>query len=122
MTYSLTGVNSINVRGAAIGTVAAYIVASSLNIVAVKKYTGVKFDIMLTYVKPVASALVMSGIVWASYRVLYGFFGNALSTVIAVIIGGVVYCAMLFLTKSIKKRRIKGSPKRRKDIECNKQN
>ncbi len=111
LTYSLTGVNSINVRGAAIGTVAAYIIASLLNIMAVKKYTGVKFDIMLTYVKPVTSALVMSGIVWASYRVLYGFFGNALSTVIAVMIGGVVYCAMLFLTKSIKKEELKVLPK-----------
>lgn len=111
LTYTLTGVNSINVRGAAIGTVAAYIVASSLNIIAVKKYTGVKFDFMLTYVKPVSSALVMSGVVWVTYRLMYGFFGNALSTMVAVLIGALVYCAMLFVTKSIKKEELRALPK-----------
>ena len=116
LTYTLTGVNSINVRGAAIGTVAAYIVASTLNIIAVKKYTGVKFDFMLTYVKPVVSALVMSGTVWVSYRLLYGFFGNSLSTAIAVLIGALVYCVMLFVTKSIKQEELKFLPKSGKII------
>ncbi len=111
LTYTLTGIGSINVKGAAIGTVAAYIVASSLNILAVKKYTGVKFNIMLTYVKPVTSALVMSATVWMSYRILFGFFGNAFSTIIAVLVGVVVYCAMLFVTKSIKKEELKALPK-----------
>ena len=111
LTYTLTGVESINVKGAAMGTVAAYIVASSLNIIAVKRYTGVKFDFMLTYVKPVASAVVMSAAVWISYRILFGFFGNALSTMLAVMIGAVVYCTMLFVTRSIKKEELKSLPK-----------
>ncbi len=111
LTYTLTGVESINVKGAAIGTVAAYIIASSLNIIAVKRITGVKFDFVLTYVKPVASALVMSAAVWVSYRILFGFFGNALSTMLAVMIGAIVYCAMLFVTRSIKKEELKNLPK-----------
>lgn len=111
LTYTLTGVQDINVKGAAMGTVAAYIVASSLNIIAVKRLTGVKFDLMLTYVKPVTSALAMSAAAWVSYRILFGFFGNALSTVLAVMIGAVVYCAMLFATRSIKKEELKSLPK-----------
>jgi stage V sporulation protein B len=39
LTYTLTGIQDINVKGAAIGTVAAYIVASTLNIIAVKRIT-----------------------------------------------------------------------------------
>lgn len=111
LTYTLTGIDTINVKGAAIGTVAAYIVASVLNIMAVKKYTGVKLDIMLTYVKPITSGLVMSAAAWSSYRILFGFFGNGLSTMIAILIGAVVYCAMLFATKSIKKEELKALPK-----------
>ncbi len=111
LTYTLTGIQDINVKGAAIGTVAAYIVASTLNIIAVKRITGVKFDLMLTFVKPVASALVMSGMVWLSYRILFGFFGNALSAMISILIGVVVYCAMLFVTKSIRKEELKALPK-----------
>lgn len=111
LTYTLTGIESINVKGAAMGTVAAYIVASSLNIVAVKRITGVKFDFMLTYVKPIVSALTMSAAVWVSYRILYGYFGNALSTMVAVLIGVAVYCVMLFVTKAIKKEELRFLPK-----------
>ncbi|MBP6492203.1 MAG: polysaccharide biosynthesis protein [Clostridia bacterium] len=111
ITYTLTGIDSINVRGAAIGTVVAYIVASSLNIIAVKRYTGVKFDIKLTYIKPIASALVMSAAVWISYHVLYGVLGNAFSTAISVLLGASVYCIMLFVTKSITKEELKVLPK-----------
>lgn len=111
LTYTLTGVASINIKGAAIGTVAAYIVASTLNIIAVKRYTGVKFDVMLTFIKPVASALVMSAVVWISYRVLFGFFGNALAAMIAILIGAAVYAFMLFVTKSIKKEELRALPK-----------
>jgi stage V sporulation protein B len=111
LTYTFTGISSVNVKGAAIGTVAAYIVASSLNIIAVKRLTGVKFNIMLTYLKPIASALVMSAFVWVSYRLLFGFFGNAFSTLTAILIGAAVYCAMLFLTKSIQKEELKVLPK-----------
>ena len=98
-------------RGAAIGTVAAYIVASSLNIYAVKKYTGVKFDIKLTYIKPITSALMMSAAVWISYQLLSGFLGNTISTGLAVLIGVAVYCVMLFITKSITKEELKVLPK-----------
>jgi len=111
LTYTLTGISSINVQGAAIGTVGAYIVASAMNIIAVKRLTGVKFDIMLTFVKPITSALIMSAAVWVSFRILFGFFGNALSTVLAILIGVAVYCAMLFATKSIKKEELRFLPK-----------
>ncbi|HWQ78793.1 MAG TPA: polysaccharide biosynthesis protein [Anaerovoracaceae bacterium] len=111
LTYTLTGIASFNVKGAAVGTVAAYIVASVLNIIAVKRLTGVNFDIMLSYVKPIVSALVMSAFAWASYRILFGFFGNALSTMLSVLIGVAVYCAMLFITKSIRKEELKVLPK-----------
>lgn len=116
ITYTLTGFMSINVKGAAIGTVVAYMVASSLNIMAVKKYTGARFDVMLTFVKPVTSALVMSGCVWGTYRLLYGFLGNGLSTVISILLGAVVYGVMLFATKAITNEELKLLPKGNKLI------
>jgi hypothetical protein len=53
----------------------------------------------------------MSAAVWISYRILFGFFGNAMSTMLAVLIGAAVYCIMLFITKSIKKEELKVLPK-----------
>ena len=66
---------------------------------------------MLTYVKPIVSALTMSAIVWVTYRILFGFFGNAVSTLLAILTGVVVYCTMLFITKSIRKEELKALPK-----------
>lgn len=111
LTYTLTGIYSINVKGAAIGTAAAYLIASVLNIIAVKKHTGVKFDIVLTFVKPVSCGLVMSAVVWVTYRLSFGIFGNALATMLAVGIGVIVYGLMLFITKSITSDELKMLPK-----------
>jgi stage V sporulation protein B len=110
-TYTLTGVEAINVKGAAIGTVAAYIIAAILNIMAVRKYTGARFDLNLTFVKPVVAALAMSAAAWLAHRLFFGVTGNALATIIAVGIAAMVYCAMLFVTKAIKKDEIERLPK-----------
>ncbi len=42
ITYILVGVHSVNIKGAAIGTMLAYFVALVLNNISVKKYTGTK--------------------------------------------------------------------------------
>jgi len=101
LTYTLTGIESINVKGAAIGTVSAYVVASGLNILAVRKYTGVRFNIMMTWIKPLISALVMGEVVWLTHSYLAGSMGNAISTILSVFVGAGVYAGMLFITKSI---------------------
>ncbi|MFV0517541.1 MAG: oligosaccharide flippase family protein [Aminipila sp.] len=111
ITYTLTGIESINVKGAAMGTVAAYVIAATLNVIAVKKYTGAKFDFMLTYVKPIISTLVMSVAAVFVHRVMFGIVGNALATMLAVCVAGAIYCAMLLITKSIKREEIANLPK-----------
>lgn len=114
ITYTLTGIESINVRGAALGTVAAYILAATLNLIAVKRYTGVRFDVMITVVKPAVSVLIMSVCVLAIHRIALLPLGNALATLVAILVGGVVYVAMLFLTKSITEDEVLLLPKGKK--------
>lgn len=114
ITYTLTGVPGINVKGAAIGTVVAYIIASTLNIMAVKKYTGTKFNITLTYVKPALSGLVMGAIVVICYRLLFGFLGNAISTILSIAVGAIVYVVMVLMAKAITDEEIKMLPKGKK--------
>ncbi|MDR3242453.1 MAG: polysaccharide biosynthesis protein [Clostridiales Family XIII bacterium] len=111
VTYVLTGLPEINVRGAAIGTVAAYVIAAALNVSAVRKYTGTKFNISLTYVKPAVSALTMSVAAWAVYSLSSAFFGNSVSTVLSVALGVAVYAVMLFVSKSITREELVFLPK-----------
>lgn len=114
LTYTLTGIESINVKGAAIGTVSAYIIASFLNILAVKMYTGVRFNVMQTWIKPLISALVMGELVWLTHWFLVGTVGNSLATVLAIVVGVIVYGMMLFLTKSITNEELRMLPKGQK--------
>ncbi len=111
ITFMLTGIPWINVKGAAIGTVTAYIVASALNMAAVEKYTGTRFNKKLTFLKPLLSAFVMSAIVALVYFLISHILGNSMAVLIAVGTGAAVYGAMLFATRSITQEEIAKLPK-----------
>ncbi len=110
ITYVLTRIPAVNVRGAAIGTTCAYIVAAWLNLVAVRRYTGMKFDLKLMFAGPAISSLVMGAAAFGVYRILSARMGNAVSTLAAVFIGVVIYVIMVFLTRSIKLDELSSAP------------
>ncbi len=111
ITWILVGIPSINVNGAAVGTVVAYIVAISLNMRAVKKYTGVKVDNNLTFVRPLISSAVMGVFAFGAYKLFMLAGHNSIATLLSVAVGGAVYVVMVFLTKSITKDELLVLPK-----------
>lgn len=111
VTYLLTGVPSINVRGAALGTVAAYLVAAALNLMAVRKYTKTRIDGNLTFFKPLLSASVMGGIVAVIHRLTAESLGNSLATLLAIAAGVAVYCFMILKTQAVTMEEISMMPK-----------
>ena len=118
-TYFLTPVPWLNVKGAAFGTVLCYIIASALNMIAVKKYTGTKFDFGLTFGKPLIACLVMVAGVLGVYHGLTALIGsswkaNALATVIAVGVGVLLYALMILVTKAISLEEMEKLPKGKK--------
>jgi len=138
VTYTLTGLPSFNIKGAAMGTVTAYAVAMILNYRAVRKYTGTRFQPGLTFVRPIISALVMGGAAAAVYYSVHGaiagangslsglaqfasaqlhktysvtILSNAVATVLAILVAIIVYIVMLFVTRSIRPDELKLLPK-----------
>lgn len=105
-TYFLTGIPSLNVQGAAIGTVAAYIAASILNMYSVLKYTKIRFDAVLFLVKPAVAAGAMGVVVFFSFSLLSGSFGN-IATLAAILLGVVIYPAVLIKIKGIDPEELK---------------
>ena len=100
-TFILAGIPAINVKGAAIGTLIAYIVAMILNNRAVKSYTGVKFNYELTYLRPGIAAVIMGVCAFASHKLMVGFVGNSVATLAAIMVGSVVYGILIFAVKAI---------------------
>ena len=117
ITWVLTGIPAINVLGAAAGTVTAYLIASILNILAVRKYTGTYFDFVATAVKPFISSLVMAVCAWGSYQLLFALLnGSRMATVLAILFAIIVYAVMVLLTRTITKDEISRMPKGEKIV------
>ena len=112
ITWVLTGIPAINVLGAAAGTVTAYLIASILNIIAVRNYTGTHFDFVATAVKPFVSSLVMAVCAWGSYQLLFALLdGSRIATILAIFFAVIVYVVMVLVTKTITKEEISRMPK-----------
>ncbi|HHX13776.1 MAG TPA: polysaccharide biosynthesis protein [Clostridiales bacterium] len=120
VTYALTGIETININGAAIGTVIAYIVASTLNMMAVCRLTGARFNFQLTFFKPLLAGLTMA----VAARILYvlleaglshlelrASLTNAAATGGAVLFGGLVYGFMLLAARAVSEEELKLLPK-----------
>ncbi len=111
VSYVLIGIPSINVLGAAIGTVLAYLTATILNYFSIRKHIGIRFEFRLTFLKPISAAVGMGLVTFVLFKVLFPILGNNLAVLVTVAVAGVVYGVLLFATKSITEEELKRLPK-----------
>lgn len=97
LTWILVPIPEINVYGAIIATVVAYIVSTILNLVALKSKVNPKFDIFNTILKPfVASLLMAIGVIVTYYYVWQSTFNNVYSCLSAITLGIIIYVIGIF--------------------------
>ncbi|MDN5332201.1 MAG: stage sporulation protein [Tepidanaerobacteraceae bacterium] len=94
--YTLTALPIINIKGAAMGTVAGYLIASVLNFISAVKFTGMTLHLKSMVMKPAVAATAMGLFV----HQFYGFataagYGNGIATLGSVGLGVFVYVAIL---------------------------
>ena len=111
LSYNLIKTPGIGAKGAAVGTVAAFMIASILNMIEVRRHTAVKLDLVMTYVKPAFAAITMAAAVWSSYKAFGLFLGNAPATLISIVLGAAIYFFMIFVFKAITKDELLKFPK-----------
>lgn len=111
ITYILTGIPSVNVKGAAAGTVCAYLAAAVLNYRAIRRYADVSFDVPLTFIRPGLAAVIMGAAVFALYRLISVLTGNAAATLLSVLAGGCVYVVLILALKAITIEELREIPK-----------
>ena len=109
ISYTLTGIASVNIIGSGIGTVSAYAVASIIEFIYIKKHMQLKLSPKEFIIKPLLTVITMFVVVKLSYGVTVGFLGNALATLISISIGGIVYG--LVLIGGITKEELMSMPK-----------
>ncbi len=101
LTYFLTAIPAINVKGAAISTVVAFAIAGSLNFLYVIRVVKADLDLKNIFLKPLGSALGMAIIARISYNLLNNLVGGSLATLLAVSIGGLSYFILLIMTGTL---------------------
>lgn len=101
LTYILTGIPEINIKGAAISTVTAYAVAASLDFYYVIRLADADINLKKILFKPLLSALGMAAIVKIGYMALSANIPDKLATVVAVVLGMLVYGVLLIVTGTI---------------------
>jgi len=101
------------INGAVIATVCAYIVASSLNILAIKKNIDIKLGFSNFFLKPITAAIMMGVLVYISKILsLYIFEPYIISdrilmlivTMISITVGLISFTVSLFITGTLSKQ------------------
>jgi len=103
-----------NIEGAAIGTVLGFITVTVISFVAVCCLTKIRFDFILSVVKPLISGLIMTLFVVISFRAFSLVIGGTLATAISICIGAAVYGFTLIKIKVIVESEIEMLPKGKK--------
>ncbi len=100
--YFLTGITRVNIRGAALGTVVGYSVASLLDYTAVKKEVGTGLGFVDSLLKPVMATAIMAVSTVAAYKGMFIMTdSNTVATLSAVVGGAVFYGGVLILMGGI---------------------
>ena len=111
MSWTLTGMPSLGIKGAAWATNVDFAVAAILNLYFVYHYVGFNINIRDT-LKTVAATIVMGCIVLLTYdSIMRSTFHNTIATLLAISTGGIVYAFVLLLLGGIRQRDIENIPK-----------
>ncbi len=104
ISFWLTGITEINVKGAALGTLVAYTVNFTLNYLAIKKHLNLKVSILKIAIAPLIASCIMGLIAFVIHLSLEEAAGNTFATLLAVLIAASAYFIIIIkvgvITKS----------------------
>lgn len=98
ITVILVPIPFINIYGAIVGSMVAYIITSAANIITLKAKLELRVNYYDILIKPAYSAVLMILTVVFSYQYVYNnTMSNTLGILISIALGGIVYVILIFL-------------------------
>ncbi len=102
----------ININGAPIGTFLCYLTVMVLNLISIKKVTGITYEFSDFVIKPLISVLVMGAATMITYDFALRMLGHYVpAMLVAAAVAVIVYGAMIFLVRCIKREDVLLLPK-----------
>jgi len=108
----LVGVDSVNIMGAPIATVACYVVMIAMNLIFLRKYLEGCKVIVWNMLKTAAASLIMGVGAYFAFDFLSGPLGVKKGGIVAILGAVVIYAVLVLLFKIISIREIKSMLKR----------
>lgn len=97
---------NINILGAVISAITSQIILFVVCMYYLNKQIKLDMNLKDHVLKPIIASAVMGVIVYFSYKLLISYSGNAVSTIIAMLIGVIVYAVLVLVMKLLKKEDI----------------
>ncbi|NCC16452.1 MAG: polysaccharide biosynthesis protein [Clostridia bacterium] len=114
----LIGIPELNVLGAVLSTTGCYLVAGVFDVIMLSRITGVKFDMMGTFLKPLAGAAVMGVASLAVFHIVNMLYpSNTLATVCSIMFSVGIYAMVMLLIGGITEDDLNSLPKGTKIIQ-----
>lgn len=105
----LVNIPEINIYGAVFSTVLYNILIFVIELAVVRRSVKLQIDIKRCFIKPIFSSSVMGVAVFFAYK-LCSSLGNTVATLVAVLVGIVVYGILVLITKNLSKEDLQSMP------------
>lgn len=100
LTFILVPRPEINIYGAVIASISAYLVATILNLISLRKRLKLRINIYKTFIKPIIAAAIMSIGVLFSYNLLFIKTGsNTSSCLLSIFLGIIIYVILILILR-----------------------
>ena len=100
LTFILVPIPEINIYGAVIASISAYLVAAILNLISLRSRLKLRLDVYKSFIKPIIAATIMIIGVLSSYIFLFNKTGsNTSSCLIAIFLGIIIYVILILILR-----------------------
>lgn len=111
LNYVLIGIPQLNVIGAVLSTTGCYLVAGVFDVIMLSRITGVRFDMMGAFFKPIAGSTVMGIASLAIYHIVNMLYpSNTLATLISIMFAVGIYGLVMLLIGGITEEDLRSLP------------
>lgn len=114
--YLFVSVVEINIVGAAVGSLVAYVIVCIAATYLLIKNSGVVPNFLTTVIKPLIAAIICAATAFVSYEFLHNIINSKVSTLLAILFAIIIYIISLLLLRTFKANELKFLPKGEKIV------
>lgn len=114
LNYTLVGIPSVNIQGAAVGSLVGYLFVLVMGLYFLCKETKIIPNFVTVFIKPLLAALLCAVTAILSYNLIVLVIPTKIATILAILLAVVIYAIALFLLRAITKDDINMLPKGKK--------